>query len=385
MKIYRSQTLVFSRRWNFLGCLLVPLNHISTMMKYKETLAQSAEFLRLALPMMTRQAAAFHPVSYAVWYEYVAGINKPLNIEIDELTKDGKVLDEPAVAMLFQKHVSELDQETTERVRVGFQNVLENISRSAAEAGDQANQFGSALEQWTEDMENPDVDSASTDGVKKLLGNTRKMQGAISSLNHKLEDSQRKIEQLRVEVEKAKEDALADGLTGLVNRRGFDLALAACLSPSDAQPQGTSLLMTDIDHFKKVNDTYGHLFGDKVIRAVAQILKENVKGKDTAARYGGEEFVVLLPDTSIEGARVVAEKIRATIERSRIRRTDNNEEIARITVSLGVASYRPGESASEFIERVDTALYASKHQGRNLVTVASAGSVATSAKENKQE
>lgn len=355
------------------------------MMKYKETLAQSAEFLRLALPIMTRQAAAFHPVSYAVWYEYVAGINKPLKVEIDELTKDGKVLDEPAIARLFQKHIDELDEETTQRVRSGFQAVLENISKSAAEAGDQANQFGSALEQWTEDMESPNADSASsTDGVKKLLGNTRQMQGAITSLNDKLEDSQRKIEQLRVEVERAREDALADGLTGLVNRRGFDLALAACLSPSDTQPQGTSLLMTDIDHFKKVNDTYGHLFGDKVIRAVAQILKENVKGKDTAARYGGEEFVVLLPDTSIEGARVVAEKIRATIERSRIRRTDNNEEIARITVSLGVASYRPGESASEFIERVDSALYTSKNQGRNLVTIAPATGVATPVKEKRE-
>ncbi|CAN5438155.1 GGDEF domain-containing protein [soil metagenome] len=353
------------------------------MMKYKESLAQSAEYLRLALPMMTKQAAAFHPVSYAVWYEYVAGMNKPLKSEIDDLTKDGKVLDEAAVAGLFQKHIAELDEETTQRVRAGFQSVLENMSRSAAEAGDQANQFGSALEQWSEGLGDSDNGGSSGDGVKKLLGNTRQMQGAISSLNQKLEDSQRRIEQLRVEVERAREDALADGLTGLTNRKGFDMALAACLSSSDSQQAGPSLLMTDIDHFKKVNDTYGHLFGDKVIRAVSQILKENVKGKDTAARYGGEEFVILLPDTSIEGARVVAEKIRTTIERSRIRRAENNEEIARITVSLGVASYRPGESATEFIERVDNALYASKHQGRNLVTMAPATGGAKPSKDDK--
>ena len=111
--------------------------------------------------------------------------------------------------------------------------------------------------------------------------------------------------------------------------------------------------------------------GDKVLRAVAQILKASVKGKDTAARFGGEEFVVLLPDTSIDGAQALAEKLRSTIERSRIRRSDNQQEIAQITVSFGIASYRAGESANDFVSRVDNALYLSKRLGRNRVTLAS--------------
>ena len=197
-------------------------------------------------------------------------------------------------------------------------------------------------------------------GVDVLLQHTRTMQGSISSLKGRLDESRREIEQLRQEVSKAREDALADGLTGLTNRKGFDMALTACLSASQAEEQGPSLLITDIDFFKRVNDTYGHLFGDKVIRAVAQIFKDNVKGKDTAARYGGEEFVILLPDTPLEGARHLAEKIRATVEKCRIKRAGSNEIVANITVSLGVASFRDGESASEFVARADSALYASK-------------------------
>jgi diguanylate cyclase len=131
--------------------------------------------------------------------------------------------------------------------------------------------------------------------------------------------------------------------------------------------------MTDIDFFKKVNDTYGHVFGDKVIRVVAQTLKDNVKGKDLAARYGGEEFVILLQDTPANGARILAERIRTAVENGRIRRAGNDESIAKITISLGVASYRAGESASDFIERADKALYESKIQGRNRVTVAKQG------------
>src|SRR5580704_7360256 len=106
------------------------------MMKYNDSLVKSGEYLRLALPLMTKQAAAFHPVSYAIWYEYVSGVNRPLNNEIDALTKDGKVLDESAVTNLFQKYIAELDEETTKRVKAGFQAVLENMAKSAAETGD---------------------------------------------------------------------------------------------------------------------------------------------------------------------------------------------------------------------------------------------------------
>jgi len=339
-------------------------------LKYNDSMEKSAEYLRQALPFMSRQATALHPVSYAVWYEYVAGNNPSLKAAIDGLTQAGAVLDEKTTAELFRKHIAELDAEMAERVSAGFQKIMADMSHSASQAGDHADQFGSVLEQWSEGL--AEAQPGAEGGVDEMLQHTRNMQGSISSLKGRLDDSRREIEQLRQEVNKAREDALADGLTGLTNRKGFDMALTGCLAASANEEQGPSLLMTDIDFFKKVNDSYGHLFGDKVIRAVAQILKDNVKGKDTAARYGGEEFVILLPDTPLEGARHLAEKIRSAVEKFRIKRTDKNEAVANITVSLGVTSYRGGESGSDFVARADAALYASKHGGRNRVTVAAA-------------
>ena len=341
------------------------------MMRYQETMEQSAEYLRLALPLMSRQAAALHPVSYGIWYEYVAGFNKPLRHAIDELTRDGKVLDENLTSELFRTHIAELDEQTAHRVATGFRKVMAEVSQDAANAGEHASRFGNALEQWSEGLEGAASGAISGNELDQLLSGTRAMQGAIATLQQRLDVSRAEIERLQEEVNRAREAALADKLTGLTNRRGFDLALSACLSAVDQQAEGTCLLLADIDHFKRVNDTYGHLMGDKVLRAVAQILKASVKGKDTAARFGGEEFVVLLPDTSIDGAQALAEKLRSTIEGSRIRRSDNHQEIARITVSFGIASYRRGESAADFVSRVDTALYLSKRLGRNRVTLAS--------------
>ena len=343
------------------------------MSRYRETVNQSAEYLRLLLPLMSRQAAALHPISYAIWYEYVAGINPPLKAAIDELTEDGAVLDEAATAELFRKYIAELDEKTAQRLRRGFHKVLSDMAQSAAHAEGRAERFGKELAQWSEELGGGDADASVAGGVDRLLFGTREMQGAIATLKERLDESQSEIEKLRQEVDRAREEAIADSLTGLVNRRGFDLALAACLAGMDVSGCGPCLLIADIDHFKAVNDAYGHLFGDKVLRSVAKILKANIKGRDTAARYGGEEFVVLLPETELDGARVLAEKIRATIEKSRIRRTDNRQEVAQITVSFGVAGYCRGESAREFIDRADNALYVSKNRGRNRVTVAPAG------------
>jgi diguanylate cyclase len=128
--------------------------------------------------------------------------------------------------------------------------------------------------------------------------------------------------------------------------------------------------MADIDHFKRVNDSYGHLIGDKVLHAVGRALQANVKGKDTASRFGGEEFAVLLPQTPLEGAARLAETLRATIASGRVKSVGSGETVGNITISIGVACYRAGEPAAEFIARADRALYAAKTRGRNRVCLA---------------
>jgi diguanylate cyclase len=339
-------------------------------MRYRESLSQSAECLRLALQHMGRHDAGLHPVSYAVWYEYVAGINPALTAELDGLNRTKVRLNDEMVFALYRRHIAEIDDATAERISNQVQRIVHRVSDSAAQAGERASHFGNALEQLSESLNRPRDAGAAPIELEEVLRDTRDMQDAIGKLQTRLDQSLREAEQLRQEVARAREEALVDALTGLPNRKALDRAMDATLADLGSNATGPCLLMVDIDHFKRINDTYGHLFGDKVLRSIGQILKANVKGRDTAARYGGEEFAVLLPHTPLHGALGLAEALRRTIAGGRVKRLDSDETIGNITVSIGLAAFRSGETAAQLLGRADRALYASKAQGRNRVTVA---------------
>jgi diguanylate cyclase len=125
--------------------------------------------------------------------------------------------------------------------------------------------------------------------------------------------------------------------------------------------------MTDIDHFKTFNDTFGHLTGDQVLRLVALSVKQNVKGQDLAARYGGEEFAVILPDTVLRSGVTVADHIRRAVMTKELMKRSTGEHLGRVTISIGVASLRPDDSAASLLGRADQCLYAAKRSGRNQV------------------
>jgi diguanylate cyclase (GGDEF)-like protein len=160
------------------------------------------------------------------------------------------------------------------------------------------------------------------------------------------------------------EAALRDPLTGIYNRRHFDERLLAEFSGARRHGTPLSLLIIDVDHFKKVNDTHGHLAGDAALQMVASVLQEATRKEDILARYGGEEFVVLARATDLGGAALFAERMRKKVEGSVCKW--QNKEIS-VTVSIGVAQLSKSATMEDFIDSADRAVYQAKHAGRNRV------------------
>lgn len=334
-------------------------------MRYTQTKEESGELLRLAIPRMAKHPAAFSPINYAVWYEYLAGINQELAQAFDRLEAEQHPIDDAEITRLYRTHIEGPQAAVVSRLESGFDAILKELGACATEFGSRANRYDDSLGEAGRALDASRDPAAVAALIHRLKDETRSMRESVATMDSRLEASRGEMDRLREKLATAREEAITDALTGLKNRRGFDLAAAQALSGGDP----CSMIAVDIDHFKQVNDTYGHLFGDKVIRSVGQILAGCAREKDVAARTGGEEFALLLAATPLREAETLAERIRRRVEQGRIRRISGGESVGGITVSLGAAQRLADESVEALMNRADQALYASKRGGRNRVTV----------------
>ena len=335
-------------------------------MKYNDSIERSTDLLRQAVPLMSRQSTALHPLSYALWYAYVREPDSALRRAVDEHIRQHGGLDEAATEALFHRHLADPASDSQQRLVEGMQRLLTGMSDTAALASDETARYGQTLSRLSQEL-----DTDALPSLDEARSHTSAMQSAVQQLQQRLDDSQREINTLREEVRRTRTESLQDSLTGLANRRAFDERVAAEIATTVTaeRPEPPCLLMIDIDHFKRINDNYGHAFGDQVLKAVAHVLKALTPAEGLAARTGGEEFALLLHATPTDRAMTLAEKVRTAIAGSRIRRKGNEQQVEHVTVSLGVAVYLAGEAAAQFIDRADQALYASKAAGRDRVTL----------------
>jgi len=335
-------------------------------MRYHENKEQSSELLRLALPLMARQTAALHPVSYCLWYEHVGGLNPALSEVLAPRLEAHTPLSEDEVYRLHARYISARDVQMLEALQQQMHLLLEDTARTAAAAGEDTGLYGKALAQGRIELNG----ALSLEGlqyvINRLLSETERMETSTLALAEKLDARAEEIRELTDKLDRAQTEALLDPLCGINNRRGFERA-AAELANSSGDLDGAALLLADVDHFKQVNDTYGHLLGDRVLKMIAQTIRANIKGRDVAARIGGEEFAILLPQTTLRGAEALAEQLRLAIARGRIRKGKEDEIGRRITVSIGLAVARASDDLEALMERADAALYRAKNDGRNLV------------------
>jgi len=337
-------------------------------MQYSDGIEDSRRYLRLTLELIGKHGVPTDPLNYCIWYEYASGNNEELKAAIDEHLKKGGAFSAETNQQLYNQHIASDQEMLTTLVRKELNKVFAEIIGTMDTADQVFSQSANNMEAINEAIvPNLSQDQLKTI-VKQIKNEISSLEGSSSSFREQLQQANNEIDQLKSKMALYRTESLKDPLTQIDNRRGFDKALAENITQSQADGTSLCLIIADIDFFKKVNDTYGHLVGDNVIRMVAATLKNSIKGKDLAARIGGEEFAILLPDTPFDGAMKLANDIRLSFGGLDLKKKSTGESLGKITLSFGVANYQEGEAVDDFINRADEALYKSKETGRNKVT-----------------
>jgi diguanylate cyclase len=331
--------------------------------EHERTLA----FAEIAFGQIKALRQPAYPRNYEIWYTYATGYNAALNQNINEALARKGTLSAADIDQIYDAHLSAT--RLTDRIDNVGAKVVDEIDQIMAmidAASGTAANYGESLADVSQKLGAADRDGLRTI-IESLVVATKEMEKTNNALEARLKASKHEISQLQNNLEAVRNESLTDPLTTLSNRKFFDLAMEKAITDAAKTGEPLSLLMTDIDHFKKFNDTFGHLTGDQVLRLVAQALKQNVKGQDVAARYGGEEFAVVLPRTALAQAMTVGDHIRRAVMGKELMKRSTGEHLGRITISVGAALFRKDDTAQSFIGRADAGLYAAKRNGRNRV------------------
>ena len=319
-----------------------------------------------AVELMARYGVSPQPHNYEIFYNYVAGGSSELRTAVDLLVASGRVSDQVVLEATWAeflapdatKEVLELSDKLSKQIAEAL-GITSQVAASSAKFGEEIGSRGNV-----KDMTDPSQIAAFVDGVIRA---TAMMERQASTYSTDLASMNEKVERLQLEVSTIRQDAVTDALTKIGNRRHFDLNFSTAINVAREAGEPLTLCIVDLDHFKQVNDQYGHATGDQVLRLMASVVKDCTREGDIVARYGGEEFVIAMPGTSIQKSLNVVERIRLTMENKRITKRSTSENIGSVTASFGLTQMRAGDTAAAMIERADKYLYEAKENGRNRI------------------
>ena len=337
-------------------------------------LPRVAEFGSVVWTEMQRREIEPTPEAYAVWFAFRLGKHAALKKQLDDAIERGAPLTAALFRELHAEHLTSADDGADAlTVSEGASEIGEIADALANDvAGSQtamAEYSAALLSVQTQVGAEPTV-TALIAAVSTLTAETARAAERNQALERKLSASSDRISQLRRSLNVVKQEATTDGLTGILNRRAFDARLKRAVSLAKADPVNTaSVLLLDVDHFKQFNDTFGHKTGDLVLRLVARLLSDSVKGRDVVARYGGEEFAIILTGAGLEAGDAVGRQICKALGERRLVNKGSQIGFGQVTLSAGVAQVRRDDTPATLMARADAGLYLAKKRGRNRVCI----------------
>ena len=314
---------------------------------------------------MARHGVTPSPGNFAVWYSYSRGIVPELKQAIDALIAGKKPFDADTNRKLFSTYLepgsaSKIVGDIPEQLKSVMTEAKRFVTAAIADNRTQIRAMGEVKEQAANGIDPRSL-------VECLVSELTKATTRASELERHLGATSCELDAIRASLNEAERRANTDTLTGLPNLRSLDEFLRASRVSAMETREPLSVLLIDIDHFRKFNEKFGHGIGDQLLRLMANALREHLGEKDQPGRYGGEELIAVLPRAELAACAAVAERIRRSVSECRITRRSTGEILPGITVSIGVAQFRPGESTAELVERCDRALRLAKQIGRNRV------------------
>ncbi len=316
------------------------------------------------------------PRTYAAWFTYASNSSPSQNAIVDRtISRNGRISAEE-LETIYGYGPTGLIADNIGNVATG---VVDQVRRVTATIDAVTGTLEAYRADLAEAMAQLDASSGApgvSAAVQALLRAAKRMETQNQAFAVRLDSAKRQVTELQDEADSLRIDEATDRLTSLANRKQFERELDRWLAGAAAGDESLCLLLTDIDHLKSVNDGFGHLAGDEVLRLISHAHKQHLHRNDVAARIGGDEFAVILPGVQLHSALTVADHIRCRVMATQLMKRTTGESIGRLTVSGGLAAYRKGESAWTLMQRADRCLDAAKRHGCNRVVCDSDGLVA---------
>ncbi|NRA87297.1 MAG: diguanylate cyclase [Rhizobiales bacterium] len=329
---------------------------------------RSYELAKKTLKLLMKHEIECHPINFEVIYNYNQGYSKSLILAVNEVIRSERDDKDSALAEIHNKLIAgTASADKVEEITSQMADEVDQVTAMISAALGNTTSYGETLGEVNNELDNT-IDSTGVKSiVETLMLATADMEQNSTILESKLAASNRQIFELSENLSEVRSEARTDQLTGIANRKHFDETITAEIMMANAEDNDLCVLIGDIDHFKRFNDTYGHQTGDQVLRLVASTLGENVKGRDLVARYGGEEFAIVLTKADIKASEKIGNQIRIAVEGKELVKRSTGENLGSITMCFGAALYRNNETVEDFINRADEALYLAKDSGRNQV------------------